>query len=785
VIHQSEASIGWFGIEPIIIRLSKGGELSSHSTLPLLHCQSPVIYLLFEMTSSQSRSLSSTPVSTSAGTEIPVRSVESASPFLAPRTPDPDLRWYDGEQYRRVLLSRSKRPKRGWWWSYGKEWESVRESENDPYWSCDLCKGFKLYRATSSHHICKHLKDQHKRTDLSDPAILNKPAFSISDLLASGGEIPRSLSHRDKETLRGELVNKRLIDWITHDHVAFRQVESERFRLFLESLHEEHVKHVPLSHNTIRERIINEWELQKSQIKQKLKLSQSEVHLSFDLWTTSQRTKSVLGIVAHYLGPDWINHVHLLALRHLDGSHSGENMAAVVLDVIQQYEIDSVGFFILDNASSNDTAVKHILASLKTDFGLEEYCYRRLRCLGHIINLAAQAFLFGQNVEAFENDDWDDLETAYKLWKTAGPVALVKYLMVFIRGSDQRRQTFKRFQESEVTLQALNNNKTRWNSTYNMLRRALLLREAINLFCIQYIRLGELETEAMIDDETWSLLQRICDILEVFNIATLQFQGKGQDGHHGALWEVLPSIEQMLTEMESFRAQYPLLEPQDLPTVSRGRKPLSSAIVKPSNEQFLAIAVNNAWKKLDEYYDLTDQSTAYIAAVVLNPQWKWIFFDASWASRQDWLTTAKTKVQNLWDEYQDRYAVPEAPSVPIVNKPTYTRPQPQLAYMYRITASQSTSSIPKGDDYERYMKDDPVHVAEGVVFSQLTWWKDNSWKYPLLAKLAMNLLSAPAMSTEIERVFSSTGITDSDLRNQLLMRAMEASECLRHSSKNH
>jgi hypothetical protein len=54
-----------------------------------------------------------------------------------------------------------------------------------------------------------------------------------------------------------------------------------------------------------------------------------------------------------------------------------------------------------------------------------------------------------------------------------------------------------------------------------MLRRVLLLREAINMFCIQYIRLGELEAEAMIEDETWSLLQRICDILEVFNVATL------------------------------------------------------------------------------------------------------------------------------------------------------------------------------------------------------------------------------------------------------------------------
>jgi hypothetical protein len=75
--------------------------------------------------------------------------------------------------------------------------------------------------------------------------------------------------------------------------------------------------------------------------------------------------------------------------------------------VIQEYEIDPVGFFILDNASSNDTAGKHILASLPVESSPEEYCYRRLRSLGHIINLAAQAFPFGQNIEAFKNDDWD------------------------------------------------------------------------------------------------------------------------------------------------------------------------------------------------------------------------------------------------------------------------------------------------------------------------------------------------------------------------------------------
>ena len=34
-------------------------------------------------------------------------------------------------------------------------------------------------------------------------------------------------------------------------------------------------------------------------------------------------------------------------------------------------------------------------------------------------------------------------------------------------------------------------------------------------------------------------------------------------------------------------------------------------------------AINNAWLVLDKYYNLTEISLIYIAAVVLNPKYKW------------------------------------------------------------------------------------------------------------------------------------------------------------------
>jgi hypothetical protein len=85
-------------------------------------------------------------------------------------------------------------------------------------------------------------------------------------------------------------------------------------------------------------------------------------------------------------------------------------------------------------------------------------------------------------------------------------------------------------------------------------------------------------------------------------------------------------IECLLKEVKDLRAAYPLLDEQmDIPASSTRRSKSSQSVSslsvsrKPSSDNFLAVAINNAWLKLDKYYALTDNSEAYVAAVILNP----------------------------------------------------------------------------------------------------------------------------------------------------------------------
>ena len=52
-------------------------------------------------------------------------------------------------------------------------------------------------------------------------------------------------------------------------------------------------------------------------------------------------------------------------------------------------------------------------------------------------------------------------------------------------------------------------------------------------------------------------------------------------------------------------------------------------------------------------------------------------------------------------------------------------------------------------------------------------------KYPNLARMALNVLSVPAMSDEPERLVSSTGLTLTDRRNRAGIDLIEALEQLK------
>jgi hypothetical protein len=183
-------------------------------------------------------------------------------------------------------------------------------------------------------------------------------------------------------------------------------------------------------------------------VKQRLALAKSKIHISFDLWT-SPNIHAIIAVVAHFLSPELqLRHV-LLAVREIEGSHSGENMAESLLTVIADYEISTrIGVFVSDNASSNDVATRTILSQLEID----DNSSHRARCLGHIINLAAQAFILGKDCEVFSIDaeaaertvnvDSSRLSDLQRIWRAKGPIGKFHNVVTFIRATPQRRQLF-------------------------------------------------------------------------------------------------------------------------------------------------------------------------------------------------------------------------------------------------------------------------------------------------------------------------------------------------------
>ena len=62
----------------------------------------------------------------------------------------------------------------------------------------------------------------------------------------------------------------------------------------------------------------------------------------------------------------------------------------------------------------------------------------------------------------------------------------------------------------------------------------------------------------------------------------------------------------------------------------------------------------------------------------------------------------------------------------------------------------------KDDELTRYLRA-PLLVLEGSAndnFDVLEWWRGNVKEYPILAQMAFDIFSIPAMSVEPERVFS-------------------------------
>jgi hypothetical protein len=90
-------------------------------------------------------------------------------------------------------------------------------------------------------------------------------------------------------------------------------------------------------------------------------------------------------------------------------SHSGENQFSILLPVVEDYGIvRKLRAIIADNASPNNVLCQTIETHLDMEHKIKwKADHWRIHCIGHIINLAVQAFLFANVIEMVELELYD------------------------------------------------------------------------------------------------------------------------------------------------------------------------------------------------------------------------------------------------------------------------------------------------------------------------------------------------------------------------------------------
>ncbi|KAM5529351.1 transposase-like protein [Fusarium oxysporum f. sp. phaseoli] len=647
---------------------------------------------------------------------------------------EPDEFKLQGEQYTRCSViargPRSTKKRTSVIWLYGEDLQSKRDRKR--VWYC---------------YLCEKLRRQQEL-----PAVSNGNSTALDHLHLK--------HHIDKTT--GELKSFRgdSVDSSQPSISDYQDMKSIIFSRRLDRFKELLVRWLAAS--TIRQWVMNMFEVRKERLRQDMLDSRNSISLSFDLWT-SPNYLAVLGVAAHFIDKSGLRRTAVLALREVEGEHSEENIADVLLQVIKDYKItDRVGYFMSDNASANDVCVDFVLRAVYPRMLDKQRKRRRLRCFGHIVNLCAQAFLIGKDAEKV----CKDLDAAYRegdmkrireLWRKRGAIGRLHNIIEYIRASPQRRQFFRSIvcggELSEFDgLELIQSQQTRWNSYFTLIGRALNVKERIQVFCDQY-EAGQSQknlTEDRLSEQQWDELAHLHDQLEMFYDGTLSTEGR-----LSALVDHFQTLDWLLNEIQEAKIKFEELNKE----------------------------------AAEEYFKKAGETPAYYAAIALNPTLKNQWYIETWTDeeKKSWIPSVTKLVRGalarrvsgktFYKAYVSSASFCPTLPAPVRKEKAFVAVKSHKRLKLRHEAL--ATDPPAVDLHDQFLETDVIRLGEDETFDAIRYWNDRYYTQPDLARMALDVLAVPSMSDECERLFSSAKVLLSDQRSRLKIDIIEASECLR------
>ncbi|XP_061108746.1 E3 SUMO-protein ligase ZBED1-like isoform X2 [Conger conger] len=572
---------------------------------------------------------------------------------------------------------------------------------------CKLCHARVKYCGNTTN-LRAHLARHHADVRLTFPANAKRVDSSQPTLgQVYAAKLPPTSTRATKITLS-------IIQFICKDLRPLSVVENEGFRNMITTLEPRYA--IPSRQYMTDIALPRLYTEVKAGVQGSLS-SAERVALTCDGWT-SRATESYVTITAHHITDDWKLGSHVLQTRAMPVNHTGENIAAVLREVVFEWGLDLKDPVVVTDNASNMTVAARVAEMT------------HIQCFAHGLNLASQK--------------------ALKLPSVAEILGRVRRVTTFFRRSTVASHQLKLKQEllqlpkHRLTTDVV----TRWNSSYDMLARFLEQQTAI--------------CAALLSSEVRKSAKDVFTLSEA-DVTCAEEVLKGMK----------PMKDAILVMSEEKMPTLSLIAPlHDNLVKSTAEMEDDSATVK---EIKLAIA-----QDLGKRYTNANE-TLYMASAV-DPRFKDLLFlteqkkTETYSRLTDAVTDVIKKKRNEAEvvdsdnpvpvvREEDQEAADHSPNSKDGTDATPHPPQKKprslcllvslLGDTYASTGDEAPQSA--GDaaaaEVKKFQDETPLSLSG----DPLSWWREHEHVYPHLSTVAKRFLCIPGTSVSSERVFSTTG----------------------------
>ena len=213
-------------------------------------------------------------------------------------------------------------------------------------------------------------------------------------------------------------------------------------------------------------------------------MSESTVSFTTDMWTSCARM-GYITVTAHYISSDWKLHNKVIATRAVPEKHTGVNIANVLINIKDEFQIQSLKALTTDNAQNMVVAAN-------------EAGFERWPCFSHTLQLAIN-------------------DALAKIPAITKAVAFGRKLVSHFNHSPLSVKALKEQQKTmgvQTPLTVVQDVSTRWNSQFLMIDRLLKIRVAIyGVLLDENVTKPSERANLAVPEASWKVMEDVAPIL--------------------------------------------------------------------------------------------------------------------------------------------------------------------------------------------------------------------------------------------------------------------------------